>query len=536
MSEVRTSRMSVAGRRVLPLGEGMAWVGLIGLSLLGLNGVAVLLGLMMLVLPGLLLLLFPNLLMALVLIQPARLVWRRSRLLAIPVAASGLSVLAILPALSNARLDEAVVAERAGDFDRAAPTPVRSILLLRASRLECDEACLRLLDAGVATVSIGLLPEDADLTHGFHGPTASFRIADQGDCPGCILRTDGPGAEAGLILATTRSGDDASRGKEGFGLRYNPFDPGAFSASRTGAWSCTGAGACTQTLRSTSVAFEPLWPVLVLGVDSASYDLYIWRGWQRSSRTAGEADLAALAGRLAAVTPPAQPARRTIRPSLDGVTRELALAAAENREPVVPTLGEILQPWSESETSLTADQIAFLRTLVRHPTLEQIPFNWSAHPDVAVRLAPDLARALERSIGRPAFSQTVQRALVTLPPESFRSLKAPILRWLRDASPSGNRFEAEAANDFVVRLAELGPDFARVAAARAAPRQGWPETAAMTQALCRLGPQGRPALAALKREQAGIVEKGYRRNAPLEQAITSIEDGTVDRDDCARGR
>jgi hypothetical protein len=523
----------------------MAWAGLIVLSLISLHGVAVLLGLIMLIVPGLLLLLFPNLLMVLVLIQPARWVWRRSRLLALPVAAMSLSVLGIIPAISNARLYPAVVAEQAGDFDHATPAPVRSLLLLGGSGLDCDETCRRLLDAGVPTVAVGVLSrsqdgsEDADLSTGFEGPTARYKLGDDGDdgdCKACILRSDGPGDEADLILSTPRQDPGPDRGYHGAAARYNPFDRGAFVVRRTDAWACTGGAACRRTLRSTSVSYEPLWPVLVLGIDSASFNLRMWRGWQRTPRTAGEDDLAVLAGRLVAVTPAAEATSRRVRASLEGVTRELALAASEDREPVVPTLGEILQPWSESETPLRADQIAFLRTLVRHPTLEQIPFNWSAHPEVAVQLAPDLARALEQSKGRPAFSQTVQRALVTLPPETFLSLKAPILRWLQGAPSYRDRFEATAASDFVLRLAELGPDFARVAAARAAPRQGWPEIAAMTQALCRLGSQGRPALAALKIEQAEIVEKGYQRNAPLEQAITSIEDGTVDEDDCYRGR
>jgi hypothetical protein len=542
MSESRAEGSHVARRAVFGRSEAVAWAGLIVLSLISLHGVAVLLGLIMLIVPGLLLLLFPNLLMVLVLIQPARWVWRRSRILASPVAAMSLSVLGIIPAISNARLYPAVVAEQTGDFDHATPEPVRSLLLLGGSGLDCDETCRRLLDAGVPTVAVGVLSrsqdggEDADLSAGFAGPTARYELGDEGDCKACILRSDGPGGKADLILSTPRQDRGPDRGYHGAAARYNPFDHGAFVVRRTDAWACTGGAACRQTLRSTSVSYETLWPVLVLGIDSASFNLRMWRGWQRTPRTAGEGDLAVLGGRLVAVTPADEPTSRRVQASLDGVTRELSLAAAEDREPVVPTLGEILQPWSETETPLRADQIAFLRMLVRHPTLEQIPFNWSAHPEVAVQLAPDLARALEQSKGRPAFSQAVQRALVTLPPETFLSLKAPILRWLRNAPSYRDRFEATAANDFVLRLAELGPDFARVAAARAAPRQGWPETAAMTQALCRLGPQGRPALAALKIEQAAIVEKRYQRNAPLEQAITSIEDGSVDKDDCYRGR
>lgn len=541
MSETYADGSRVARRAVFGCGEPMAWVALVILSLISLNGVALVLSLMVIV-PGLLLLLAPNVLMVLVLIQPARLVWRWSRLLAVLLVALGLSVLGIVPAISNARLDQAVVAEQAGDFDRALPKRVGSILLLGGSGLDCDETCRRLLDAGAPTVAVGLLPkgreggEDVDLSAGFAGRTARYSLGDEGDCKACILRTDGTDGRADLILNTVRRERGPDRGRDWAMIRYDPFDRGAVVARRTEAWTCVEGAACRRTLRSTSVSYEPLWPALVLGVDNATHGLYMWRGWQRTPRTAGEGDLAALSGRLAAVTPPAASTDRVVRASLEGVKRELAAAGAEGRAPIVPMLGEILQPFSESETPLRPDQIAFLRTLVRHPTLEQIPFNWSAHPEVAVQLAPDLARALERSKGRPAFSQTVQRALVTLPPETFLSLKAPILRWLRGAPSYRDRFEATAASDFVLRLAELGPDFARVAAARAAPRQGWPETAAMTQALCRLGPQGRPALAALRIEQAEIVEKGYQRNAPLEQAITSIEDGTVDKDDCYRGR
>lgn len=535
MGKTWTDRKSGVGKTLLRLGEAMAWVLLIVLSLLSLYGPVVVVGLMLLIVPGLLLLLFPNLLILLVLLQPTRLLSRWSRIAALGAAALALSPLGILPAISNSRLDEAVVAERAGDFDRATPTPAAAILLLRAGQIECDETCLRLLDASVATVSVGILPEVADLAGGFDGPTASFRIGAEDDCQGCILRTDGPGVDAGLILATTKHEDEVDRGVDGFPLRYNPFDRGAFTALRTEAWSCTAARACRRTLRSTSVAYEPLWPVLVLGVDSASHDLHLWRGWQRSARTVGDADLAALAGRLALVTPPASPTTRTVRPSLDGVKRELALAASEGRKPLVPTLALILQPLSESEASLTEDQVAFLRGVVRHPTLEQISFNWDTNPEIALRLAPDLAWALERSRDRPHFNQDIQEALSALPPETFVSLKAPILRWLRDATPYGNRFEEATWPGFILRLSELGPDFARVAAARATPRYGWPETAEMTQALCRLGPEGRPALAALKIEQAEIVKEGYSRQAPLEQAIASIEAGGIAPEDCHRG-
>ena len=535
MVEIRTERKSGVGKTLVGLGEPMAWGVLITLSLLSLNGVVVVVGLMLLIVPGLLLVLFPNLLMVLVLLQPARLLWRWTRIAAVAAAALALSPLAILPVISNGRLDEAVVAERAGDFDRATPTPAASILLLRADAIQCDGTCLRLLDAGVAAVSVGVLPEDADLAGGFDGPTASFRLGAADDCHDCILRTDGPGVDAGLILTTIRHRDETDRGADGFPQRYNPFDRGAFTTFRTEAWSCTEARTCRQTLRSTSVAYEPLWPILVLGVDSASRDLYLWRGWQRSARTSGDGDVAALAGRLAVVTPPARPMNRTVTPSLDGVKRELALAASEGRKPMVPTLGLILQPLSEGEASPTEDQVAFLRGVVRHPTLEQISFNWHTNPEIALRLAPDLAWALERSRDRPHFNQDIQEALSALPPEVFVSLKAPILRWLGDATPYGNRFKEGTWPGFILRLSELGPDFARVAAARAAPRYGWPETAEMTQALCRLGPEGRPALAALKIEQAEIVKKGYSRQAPLEQAIASIEGGGIAPEDCQRG-
>ena len=543
MSEARTDGSRLARRVVFGLGEAMAWAALIVLSLISLNGVALVLGLMMLILPGLLLLLFPNLLMVLVLIQPARWVWGWSRILALPTAALGLSVLGIIPMISNARLDQAVVAEQAGDFDRATPAPVRSILLLGGYGLECDQTCRRLLDAGVPIVAVGLLPRsredsrrdgrDVDLSGGFEGPTARYSLGDERDCKGCILRTDGPGGQADLILNTVRRVRGPERGGTGAAVRYDPFDRGAFVVSRTEAWSCAGV-VCRRTLRSTQVDYEPLWPVLVLGIDSASYELYMWRGWQRQPRTAGETDLVILAGRLAAVTPPAEPTNRTVRASLEGMKRELAAAAAEHRAPVVPALGEALQALAGPEDALTDDQLAFLRMLVRHPTLEQIPFNWTRHPEAALKLAPDLGRALERSGDRSNFGRSVQGALATLPEEAFVRQKASILRWLRDA-PYGDRFERDASPEFILKLSALGPDFARVAAARAGER-GWPESAAMSGALCRLGPEGRPALAALKDRQAEIADRHYQRDGALDRAIAAIEGGASTPEDCYRGR
>lgn len=538
MSETRADGSRVTRRAVFGRGEPMAWVALVILSLISLNGVALVLSLMVIV-PGLLLLLAPNVLMVLVLIQPARWVWRWSRLLAVLLAALGLSVLGVVPAISNAGLDQAVVAEQAGDFDRITRERVGSILLLGGSGLDCDETCRRLLDAGVPTVAVGLLPksregmEDVDLSAGFAGRTARYSFGDEGDCKACILRTDGTGGRADLILNTVRRERGPDRGRDWAMIRYDPFDPGAIVARRTEAWTCVEGAACRRTLRSTSVSYEPLWPALVLGVDNATHGLYMWRGWQRTPRTAGEGDLTAMAGRLAAVTPPSGATNRVVRASLEGVKRELAAAAAEGRAPIVPMLGEALDGLAGPEDALTDAQLAFLRTLVRHPTLDRLSFNWSAHPEAALKLAPDLATALERSDERSHFSQSVQEALATLPEDAFVRLKAPILRWLRDA-PNGVAFEEGTSRDFVLRLSDLGPDFARVAAARAEP--GWQESAAMTGALCRLGPQGRPALAALKAEHARIVTKRYQRNAALERAITSIEDGTVDRDDCYRGR
>jgi len=539
MSETRTDASRLARWGLFPLGEAMAWGGLVVLSLISLNGVALVLGLMMLIVPGLLLLLFPNILIVALLIQPARWVWRWSRLLAVLVGAMALSVLGIIPAISNARLDQAVVAEQAADFDRATPAPVRSILLLGGNGLDCDETCRRLLDAGVTTVAVGLLPEsldeagEVDLSAGFEGSTARYSLGDQGDCAACILRTDGPDGQADLILNTARR-EGPERGRDWAMIRYDPFDRGAFVVRRTEAWACTGV-VCRRTLRSTHVSYEPLWPALVLGIDNASRDLYMWRGWQRTPRTAGQGDLAVLAGRLAAVTPPAEPTNRTVRASLEGVKRELAAAASEGRPPVVPTLGQALDALAGPDDALTDAQLAFLRTLVRHPTLGEIPFNWTAHPEAALTLAPDLAIALKRSGDRGAFSRSVQGALATLPEDAFVRLKAPILRWLRDA-PYGEDFEDGSSRGFVLRLSDLGTDFARVAAARARPDRDWPESADMVQALCRTGLQGRPALAALKAEHARIGGKRYPRNAPLEQAITSIEDGTVASDDCYRGR
>ena len=91
MVEIRTERKSGVGKTLVGLGEAMAWGVLIALSLLSLNGAVVVVGLMLLIVPGLLLVLFPNLLMVLVLLQPARLLWRWTRIAAVAAAALPLS-------------------------------------------------------------------------------------------------------------------------------------------------------------------------------------------------------------------------------------------------------------------------------------------------------------------------------------------------------------------------------------------------------------------------------------------------------------
>lgn len=255
------------------------------LTLLSLIPGVLVMAFIMLIAPGVLLLLAPNIFVLAVATLPARLLWAgTSRVIPTLIAcAIGLSTVYLGPSVVADDRRAATLAKYT--VPEIAPVriggSVQRVLYSEDASTNCADECQRLLLAGVDTV---VMPERVrkDLRGRFplEDRGATFKLAHGDACSQeisrCVIRNQTTDLTADLIILTSKRVELSSEE-----VRYNPLSHGQLRIDRAEAWSCLEKSACILVARHNQVRSERLWPVLVMGLDNANYELYMWRGWQR---------------------------------------------------------------------------------------------------------------------------------------------------------------------------------------------------------------------------------------------------------------